>query len=203
MQLNDGRIKLRWTGADQDGDRLIYGVYLSYDGGRSRVPIRTALKRTEYAWKTDLAPGADNTRIIVTATDGFHTSEAWTQPLPIPRKKPVVRIMMGNLDLKSRRNQNGTNAKSIEGNFKQESHIVRFSSNRSVLLQGIGFDLNDGYLKGTRMRWASDKQGPLGVGEKLMVRLQPGIHVITLQAISSVGLVSSDSIKVQVVDNSR
>ncbi len=68
-----------------------------------------------------------------------------------------------------------------------------------LYLRGSGYDLNDGLLDGQNLRWASSIQGPLGIGQELTVRLQPGTHTLVLQAISSAGMIGSDSITVIVL----
>lgn len=51
----------------------------------------------------------------------------------------------------------------------------------AVLLVGRGFDIADGKVDPSALRWTSDLQGDLGTGEKLVVRdLMPGEHTISL-----------------------
>lgn len=44
--------------------------------------------------------------------------------------------------------------------------VTALVASRPIELHGSGFDLNDGVLDGTSLRWASDRQGPLGIGQQ-------------------------------------
>ena len=54
-------------------------------------------------------------------------------------------------------------------------------------LQGYGYDLEDGMLGETALRWHTDRDGDLGTGSQRLVTLSPGRHHITLTATDSDG----------------
>jgi hypothetical protein len=193
-------VDARWTASHPNGAPLTYSLYFSPDDGATRMPIATALTTTSYLWPTALAQGTTQARLIVVASDGFHTAEATSSRFSIPRKPPVAAISAPVVV----RNQTHGTAATDAGIAPQ--HIITGTivpqtliASQPLYLRGSGYDLNDGLLDGQNLRWASSVQGPLGIGQELTVRLQPGIHTLVLQAISSAGLIGSDSITVTVL----
>ena len=85
------------------------------------------------------------------------------------------------------------------------SAVIVFPSDGSALyegvtlpLRGMGDDPEEGRLKGDRLSWHSDKDGPLGEGETLPVLLSAGTHVITLTVTDSEGLSANAQITITV-----
>lgn len=71
-----------------------------------------------------------------------------------------------------------------------------------VPIQFVGetFDLEDGELPGSALRWESNINGVLGTGSSLSTdSLSPGVHLITFTAVDSGGLVGSASISITVL----
>ncbi len=65
-----------------------------------------------------------------------------------------------------------------------------------VVLQGFGFDLEDGQLADSVLSWSSSRQGLLGTGASLPITtLQPGLHTITLTATDSSNQTASVSVQ--------
>ena len=58
-------------------------------------------------------------------------------------------------------------------------------TNTAAYLTGSGFDLEDGDLSGSSMEWASNQDGPLGIGSMVRANLSEGNHIITLSATDS------------------
>ncbi len=51
-----------------------------------------------------------------------------------------------------------------------------------LFLRGYAYDLEDGTLDGAALRWSSDRDGDLGTGSLVLVRLSAGPHRLTLSA---------------------
>jgi hypothetical protein len=54
-------------------------------------------------------------------------------------------------------------------------------------LQGYAYDLEDGTLPDTALRWSSSRDGDLGTGSQVLASLSPGEHVLTFTATDSDG----------------
>jgi hypothetical protein len=79
----EGRRTLAWRGSDPDGDRLVYTVMYSYDGGVKWIPIETDTTATEFALETALIGSGTQVFFRVQASDGFRTAEATVGPLTV------------------------------------------------------------------------------------------------------------------------
>ncbi len=186
-------VQASWIASHPDAAALTYALYFSADDGVTRLPIATALTSTMYIWPTGLAPGTTQARLIVTASDGFHTAEATSARFSIPRKPPAAWI---SEPATGRQGVYSGGTEHVPGPITPT--VTTLVASRPVELRGGGFDLNDGVLDGAGLRWASNRQGPLGIGGQLTVALQPGVHVLTLQAVSSAWLIGSDQVTVTV-----
>ena len=197
VNANSTEAQASWSASHPDGASLTYALYFSPDDGVTRLPIATALTATTYLWPTALAQGTTQARLIAVASDGFHTAEATSPRFSIPAKPPAAWI-----------SEPATGRQGLAGGGTEHipqpitPTITTLVASRPIELRGSGFDLNDGVLDGTGLRWASDRQGPLGISQQLTVTLSPGVHVLTLQAVSSAGLIGSDQITVTVLADS-
>ncbi len=194
VNAHSTEVQASWSASHPDGASLTYTLYFSADDGVTRLPIATALTSTSYIWPTALAQGAAQARLIVIASDGFHTAEATSPRFSIPAKPPAAWI---SEPATGRQGPAGGGTEHIAQPITPT--VTTLVSNQPIALRGSGFDLNDGALDGTGLRWASDRQGPLGIGQELSVSLQPGVHVLTLQAVSSANLTGSDQVTVTVL----
>ena len=76
-------------------------------------------------------------------------------------------------------------------------NLQRFGLGEFVQFEGIATDVEDGPLADSQLTWTSDRQGVIGQGTAFNTDgLLPGLHTITLTAIDSNGMSSSDSIQV-------
>ena len=194
LNASADEVHASWSASHPDGAGLTYSLYFSPDDGITRLPIATALTTTAYTWPTALAQGTTQARLIVVASDGFHTAEATSPRFSILRRPPAAWI---SEPATGRQGSAGGGTEHIPQPIT--GTVTTLVASRPIELRGGGFDLNDGVLDGTGLRWASDRQGPLGIGQQLAVSLQAGVHVLTLQAVSSAGLIGSDQVTVTVL----
>jgi alpha-tubulin suppressor-like RCC1 family protein len=173
-ELISGTFKITWTGSDLDGDTLTYDVLYSPDGGNTWDALAINLDSTGYLWNTDNSAGSDNALIKILANDGTNTGQSVTSStFKVAKKKPEAFIIAPN---------NGS----------------RFFLNRTILLNGYVYDLEDGSLNSDSLKWSSDKDGFLGYGREISVdSLSPGEHSITLYATDRDG--NTCSVKIQVI----
>ncbi|MCC7355975.1 MAG: DNRLRE domain-containing protein [Anaerolineae bacterium] len=193
-------VDARWTASHPNSAPLTYSLYFSPDDGTTRMPIATVLTTTTYIWPTALAQGTTQARLIVVASDGFHTAEATSNRFSIPRKPPVAAISAPVVPREETQSDAHDHTEIVPQHTITPTVVTQtLIASQPVYLHGTGYDLNDGLLDGGNLRWASSVQGPLGISSTLTVKLQPGVHTLILQAISSVGLIGSDSITVNVL----
>ncbi|MEA2487831.1 MAG: TolB protein, partial [Actinomycetota bacterium] len=80
-----GTVHVSWTGTDKDGDRLLYSVLYSTDGGSTWTP--SSFEQSEMF--SDVPAGAGDLSVKVIATDGVRTTSSrvdfgTTSPGPTP-----------------------------------------------------------------------------------------------------------------------
>ncbi|MCC7353459.1 MAG: hypothetical protein IT330_06845, partial [Anaerolineae bacterium] len=172
-------IIIGWSASDLDGDALRYSLYFSPDGGASKIPLAVGITETSYIWQTIQAPGTNQARIIVEASDGFNLASAEGDLFAIPRKPPLVVISVPASP------PTNTTSAIIAG--------------QPTLLRGLALDLNDGLLTGDALRWASSRDGFLGTGTELWAALTAGDHTLTLEATGPTGLKNTASVEITVL----
>jgi hypothetical protein len=169
----DGTYTISWTGSDADGDTLTYSVQYSPDGS-SWMSVGNLTTETQITVDASELAGSDGARIRVLATDGFNTSNDESDaPFTVERKGPQVYILS-----------------------PEEGSTVL--SGAVLYLQGSAYDLEDGALGESSLRWDSSQDGDLGTGSLVRATLSEGQHVITLLATDNDGNIGTASIKVSV-----
>jgi uncharacterized repeat protein (TIGR01451 family) len=173
-------VGVRWTAHDGDGDPLQYRLEYSRDGGSAWHQV-AAGSMTSGAGLTPLGngvpfqvdvdaadlPGSDAPQWRVSINDGFYTvitsALDSVTPFTLPNKSPKATILT----------------------IDDTSYV----GGQLILLQGYGFDLEDGRLSGEALEWRCGGER-LGTGEFLAIAastLAPGQHQIRLVATDSDG----------------
>jgi len=170
----DGEVT--WGAEDSDTDRLYYEV--AYNADPANTPfawmvLASDLEETNLSVDFSLLAGGAGAKIRVTATDGILTGFRDSDPIAVARKAPEVFIT---------------------------EQVDRFYEVRDqISLVGEAHDLNDGWLKGNQLQWASDIAGVLGSGSPLLLDSLPkGVHTITLRATNTAGQQASRTITLTV-----
>ena len=158
-----------WDGLT-DGS-VFYTLLYAHDGVSFDV---LAVNLTTNSYEVDPAylVGGENARFKIFATDGVNTVEDTTDgPFTVLPKMPDAYL-----------------------HFPQDGAV--FPLGLSIILDGSGYDLEDGILSGENITWSSDVDGFLGTGENLLVDLSYGYHTLTLEVQDSDGNTSQKSISV-------
>ncbi len=171
----NGEQTIMWTASDPDGDPLAYIIeYTPNDS--DWYPIAANITTTHFIWDTGYSPGGTNARIRVIASDGINTSQDESDgTFTVTSKAPIASIVSP-----------------VDG--------IEVVSGSSVAFSGIASDPEDGQLGGSSLTWSSSLSGALGTGELLFLNTLPdGTQTITLTAMDSDAMVSTDSITITIL----
>lgn len=163
-----------WSSADPDGGALTHTVLYSPDGVRW-IPLALGLTGSSFVWDTSLAPGSSAARIRVFASDGVNeASDTSDAPFSVQAKGPSFAIAA-------------------------PADRATLPANETVVLQGSGFDPEDGELPDAALTFTSSLDGVLGTGRQVLVnRLATGVHTLTLAGSDKHGNPAQTSIVVTV-----
>ena len=178
---------IEWTASDRDGDDLFFYIDYSLDDGQTWQLLSTGIAGDGASVEThrttidfSRVPGAAQARLQVRASDGYHMSrDSLPFSFQVPNAPPEAVITTASGD--------------------------RYIADQLVLLDGVGFDLEDGVLNGSSLTWSSTHDGRLGTGSRLNLeanQLSEGQHTITLTARDSAGATTVESIMLT-IDRSR
>jgi hypothetical protein len=167
------RATIAWKAADPDNDKLTYTVFYSPGDNQLWVPIATDVTDSSATIDTALLVGSRTARVRVRATDGVNTTDAESAgTFIVPEHPPLVAILAA------------ANGKAV--------------NRGSAEFTGTAYDPRDGILQASRLKWTSDRDGPLGFGSHIEPTkpLSGGVHVITLTATNSQGHSASKQVTV-------
>ncbi|MEM7130627.1 MAG: hypothetical protein AAF702_30160 [Chloroflexota bacterium] len=182
-QMNINRSEptiVQWTASDVDGNELFFSIDYSTDNGSTWQLLQTGLSAISsnesqtYQATIDfsLVPGSPTAKLRIRATDGFYTvQDSVTTSFSLPNATPDAFIL------------------NVSGE--------RYVADQLIVLDGVGFDLEDGELAGSSLTWSSTHDQRLGTGQRLELvanELSEGEHTITLTARDSGGSIANDYI---------
>jgi hypothetical protein len=168
MQRN--MIDIRWTTEDADGDPLTYSLLYSWNG-QLWTTIAAGILETRFQLDASALPGGENCTIMIIASDGFNAGYAVSKPFSVESKPPRVTIL---------------------------TQVTSYQEGEIIYLEGMAYDLEDGFLDSGSLRWYSSRDEFLGNGTGLEVTLSPGEHEVTLEVVDSSGATEKDTIVVTV-----
>ena len=169
-----------WSGADTDGDSLVYMVQYSREPlveGDPREWETLAIDLLEPSLNVDLAalPGSSGAMVRVLATDGFNTVVTQSPRFEVVGKPTTTEI------------------------FYPETGTA-FRERQRAVFRGTGADREDGLLDPAALSWHSGIDGLLGSGYVLETEsLSPGVHEITPQGVDRDGLLGTETVVVDVL----
>ncbi len=157
---------LTWSATDLDGDPIEYVVEYSADAGASWQTLAPLWLSTTFPLNLDVMAGTDRGLLRVLASDGFHTTQDQSDgTFSVAKHAPHASIQTPEND-------------------------SLYVGGQLIILEGDGYDNEDGQLSGAALSWSSDLDGALGDGDSLAVNastLAEGAHTITLTAQDSDG----------------
>ena len=145
--------EIRWTGADADGDPLVYSVFYRPASDAPWIPLIVDTAKNSYPVALQELPAGSAGQFKVAASDGYHVVEAISGAVSVPERSPGVYLL---------------------------SPVTDETYTPEVYLSGYGYHPDYGLLPGESLTWNSNRDGVLGSGEALTVTLSPGEHLITL-----------------------
>jgi hypothetical protein len=168
-------ILVSWTADDPDGDLLSYSVQYSDDDGATWTLLASDVFTTGVWVNTQNMPASTHGRIRVLASDGIHTTaDVSDGPFTVPNHRPNVMILS-----------------------PRDSAIYIVS--QTVGLEAQVFDVEDGTLDPTHLRWHSNLDGVVGYGAQVSIaNLSAGLHTIVLVAVDGGGATNVDAVQIQV-----
>ncbi len=161
--IDNQSLTITWRASDADGDALTFNVDYSTDDGATWQKLAWDWSESALAVASADLPGSTQARIRVSANDGFLTTFAASEPFTVTDHAPVAIILTTELN-----------------------HY--YVGGQSILLEGTGYDAEDGML--SDLTWYSDRDGLLGTGPNLLLNaddLAEGTHLIRLEAKDSSG----------------
>ncbi|MEP7336870.1 MAG: hypothetical protein ABI977_03935 [Acidobacteriota bacterium] len=170
-----GRQLISWAASDPDGDPLTYTLQYSRDGGQNWQLIADQVQGASYEFDASWLPGGQQARVRIMATDGFNTvRDESDASFTVARKAPWSAI------------------------FSPEDKSV-INPDQELVFEGSVSDYEDDSIPNAKLIWTSDRDGQLGVGNRIDVaRLSVGVHAITLAAKDSDGMEGRASVTVLV-----
>jgi hypothetical protein len=152
---------LTWSAEDLDGNTLEYAIQYSIDAGASWLTLASGLTATSYELDLQSIAGTSQGLLRVLATDGFRTTIDQSDNLFTVEKHAPQAVIQSPVN----------NSLYVE--------------DQTLILEGYGYDNEDGQLGNEFLSWSSDLDGTLGTGKSLAVNamtLTEGVHTITLTA---------------------
>lgn len=164
-------LTVAFTSTDGDGDSITHAVAYSPDNGQSWLTLAEDWRAPTLVIDLDDLPGStSNPQLRILANDGFYSAQTKVAlPVAVPNHRPQAFILTPLAERNTA------------------------AADESIILEGAGWDREDGELSGTHLIWHSDQDGVLGTGQRLVIaadRLSPGAQTIWLEAVDSAGLSS-------------
>ena len=180
--FESGPLTITWTASDTNAStqsaalssELTYNIDYSTDNGTTWRELALDWPDTSLIIDSADLPGSAQARVRVSANDGFFTTFAESYPFSVTNKLPTAVILTDDLN-------------------------PYYVGDQTILLEGAGFDLEDGDV--SDLNWYSDRDGFLGSGPTLQLNaddLTEGTHIIWLEAIDSAGQSSTSDLSFDV-----
>jgi uncharacterized repeat protein (TIGR01451 family) len=167
-----------WTATDADGDALKFALEYSADNGATWKALAINMTATSLPIDLTKLPGSNQALFRVSATDGFNSSQDQSNAVfTVPPHAPAAMITL-------------------------PANNRLYVEDQTVLLEGMGLDIEDGFLSSSKLAWSSSLNGPLGTGSSVGIdamTLNEGTHVITLTATDNGGATGSATTTIQVM----
>ncbi len=152
-----GKQEIKWQAKHQDNQPLQFVIRYSNDGGKNFERLEDRTNKNSITIDFDDVIGGENCILQVIGTDGINNTIATSDIFQVPLKKCATYIL-SPLD----------NSKIVDS--------------QSILLNGQAHFRDEREDEYENLNWYSSKDGFLGNGELLQVKLSPGDHILRLEA---------------------
>lgn len=169
---------ITWTANDADGGTLRYFVQYTNNNGLTWIPLASNITDTQLTINTEWLPGANTarSRVRVLATDGVNTGSATTALFRSYQHPPVAEILT------------------------PEEDVITITQGTPLMLEGVGYDVDDGTITAGNYEWRSSITGRISLGARALARNLPvGQHTITLTVFDAFITPGTDTFIVNVV----
>ena len=171
-------VTVSWTASDLDGDELTYTILYSADAGVNWRCLAVDLSgEITCVIPRNSLIGSEQGLFKVIASDGVLTdSDVSDAVITVGDNLPTIRILAP---------ANGSVA-----TFDQQ-----------IAFEASGYDVEDGSLPGSQIRWSSNLNGVLGTGTLLLREadeFSEGLHTITARATDSKGQQANAEVQLRI-----
>lgn len=164
-----GKAEVSWS-VKADSERCWHKLRYSPDDGATWYPLVTLTDETSATIDLSRLPGGERCVVEVMSTDGLATGRVRSKPFAVPHHAPTA----------------------VATRALTPAAVTGW-----VRLLGAGWDEVGLALPSESLRWMSDRDGDLGKGEVLDVKLSSGPHVITLEVTDARGVTARGSLEVR------
>ncbi|RLI14536.1 hypothetical protein DRO49_06130 [Candidatus Bathyarchaeota archaeon] len=164
-------IDIEWEAEDVDGDDMTYDLLYKCGEG-FWIPVASGVSENSYRINASMLPGGSACSVMVIASDGFNVGSDISKSFRVLSKPPTAIIL---------------------------TELSSYLDSEEIILKGLAYDLEDGILGSSNIKWFSSKDGYLGNGSSIRVKLSPGSHVIIMKAVDSSGAVGETSVEIKVM----
>jgi hypothetical protein len=167
------KVALNWTATDPDGDEIRSTLFYSSDGGQVWQVVGVNLEKTQVEIDPGMLSGGEG-RFKVIVSDGLNEAYAVSDIVTLPDQAPVATIELPWGDT--------------------------FASEEAAYLTGYGYDLEDGEIPNSQLRWKDGDGQEISHGSVLeILGLPEGEHQFVLTVVDSSGHSSQKQVTISVL----
>lgn len=174
--LTNDPVTLSWSGFHPDGLPLSYILQYSTDSGTNWETLALDLATNQFRIASTMLRGATNAFFRIIVTDGLNQSTTLVGPVRVPDHAPQVGIL-------------------------EPSPGTVFVGPEPVVLRASAWDLEDGELPPSQLRWNDSVSGDLGAGDEVSLdasQLSEGDHLIQVTATDSAGNQTTSTVNITI-----
>jgi CHRD domain len=173
-QSDTGSLTVAWETSDQDGDPLQVQIEYSPDDGSTWTVLATNPDGNSLEINSSSLIGGDSAKLRLRVTDGFSTTTVDSELFQVGNKPPEAYI-----------------------SWPEDG--AQNTAETPIYLTALGLDLEDGSIDPETIRWSSDINGELGLGDQLVDSLSVGQHILTAHVIDSAGAIGEAKVSITIL----
>jgi hypothetical protein len=167
------KVTLGWTATDADGDPLRSTLFYSSDGGQVWQVVGVNLDQTQVEIDPAILSGGQGQFKVIVA-DGLNEAYSVSDIVTLPDQAPIATIELPWGD--------------------------SFAAEEAVYLTGYGYDLEDGEIPNSQLRWKDGEGKEISHGSVLeILGLPEGEHQFVLTVVDSLGHSSQEQVTISIL----